>query len=58
MYTGLTAWSALKVTGGLFVLPSKGKRVLVLGASGGVGTVAVQLLKAWEAEVRQWQTSH
>lgn len=51
LYTGLTAWAALKVTGGLFVLPSKGKRMLVLGASGGVGTVAVQLLKAWEAEV-------
>lgn len=51
LYTGLTAWAALKVTGGLFVLPSKGKRVLVLGGSGGVGTVAIQLLKAWEAEV-------
>lgn len=51
LYTGLTAWSALQVTGGLGVLPAQGKRVLVIGASGGVGTIAVQLLKAWKVDV-------
>ena len=27
------------------------KRVLVLGGSGGVGTLAIQLLKAWHMQV-------
>lgn len=47
----MTAWSALKVTGGLCLSPPKGKRVLILGGSGGVGTAALQLLKAWGAQV-------
>uniref|UniRef100_A0A1B6CS42 Enoyl reductase (ER) domain-containing protein n=1 Tax=Clastoptera arizonana TaxID=38151 RepID=A0A1B6CS42_9HEMI len=51
LYTGLTAWSALQITGELCILPPKGRRILVIGASGGVGTISVQLLKAWEADV-------
>ncbi|XP_049808692.1 reticulon-4-interacting protein 1 homolog, mitochondrial [Schistocerca nitens] len=51
LYTGVTAWSALKISGDLFLLPAHGRRVLVLGGSGGVGTVAVQLLKAWGTQV-------
>lgn len=55
LYAGLTAWSALWYTGG-FSLKSTlsmktDKPVLVLGASGGVGTLAVQLLKAWNINV-------
>lgn len=49
-YAGLTAYSALNVTGELF-WSSRNKRVLILGASGGVGTIAVQLCKSWGAMV-------
>jgi NADPH:quinone reductase-like Zn-dependent oxidoreductase len=44
---GLTAWQALFVHGGL----SEGQRVLIHGAGGGVGTVAVQLARAAGAHV-------
>nr|XP_018898056.1 PREDICTED: reticulon-4-interacting protein 1 homolog, mitochondrial [Bemisia tabaci] len=51
LYTGLTAWSALKVTGDLAIIPPKNKVVLVIGGAGGVGSAAIQLLKAWDAQV-------
>lgn len=55
LYAGLTAWSALWITGGLCYKTSIGtrlnRRMLVLGGSGGVGTMAVQLLKAWNMHV-------
>ncbi|NWW36054.1 RT4I1 protein, partial [Panurus biarmicus] len=50
-YVGLTAWSALNQVGGLNQSNCTGKRILILGASGGVGTFAVQLLKAWDSHV-------
>lgn len=54
LYAGLTAWSGLFVTGGLGgpqgALTSRGggqgKRVLLLGAAGGVGSIAAQILVA------------
>lgn len=51
MYTSLTAWSALKISGNLIVISPKHKRVLVLGGSGGVGSTAIQMLNAWGAQV-------
>ncbi|XP_001600089.1 reticulon-4-interacting protein 1 homolog, mitochondrial [Nasonia vitripennis] len=55
LYAGLTAWSALWYTGGLCYKTAfatqMNKRVLVLGGSGGVGTLAIQLLKAWNMQV-------
>lgn len=50
-YVALTTWSALVTTGGLSKDNCSGKRVLILGGSGGVGTFATQLLKAWGAHV-------
>lgn len=51
-YAGLTAWSALTFTAGLdseTTQPSR--KVLVLGASGGVGHIALQFLHAWDCQV-------
>lgn len=55
LYAGLTAWSALWITGGLCyktaISTRRNKSVLVLGGAGGVGTLAIQLLKAWNMHV-------
>ncbi|KAM4865661.1 NAD(P)H oxidoreductase RTN4IP1, mitochondrial [Thomomys bottae] len=50
-YVALTAWSAINKVGGLNDKNCVGKRVLILGASGGVGTFAIQIMKAWGAHV-------
>ncbi|XP_061599829.1 reticulon-4-interacting protein 1 homolog, mitochondrial isoform X2 [Cololabis saira] len=50
-YVAATAWSALVNTGGLNKDNCTNKRILILGGSGGVGTFAIQLLKAWGAHV-------
>lgn len=50
-YVASTAWSAVVNTGGLNKDNSTNKRVLILGSSGGVGTFAIQMLKAWGAHV-------
>lgn len=46
---GVTAWRALTEIGGL--TPGRAARVLVLGASGGVGVLAVQLARSLGAAV-------
>ncbi len=46
-YVGLTAWAALAGRGGLSPGSGSGKKALVHGGSGGVGSFAIQLLKAW-----------
>ena len=52
-YAALTAYSALVTSGSICSSESrKGKRVLVVGASGGVGHLACQLLNAWDCDVR------
>jgi len=52
-YAALTAWSGLEVSGNLLNRSSGGREatVLVIGASGGVGTLAVQILKSYGARV-------
>ncbi|XP_068195284.1 reticulon-4-interacting protein 1 homolog, mitochondrial [Antennarius striatus] len=50
-YVATTAWSALVNTGGLNRDNCGNKRILILGGSGGVGTFAIQMLKAWGAHV-------
>ncbi|KAL4624201.1 reticulon-4-interacting protein 1, mitochondrial-like [Arapaima gigas] len=50
-YVASTAWSALVNTGGLTKDNCSNKRILIIGASGGVGTFAVQMVKAWGGHV-------
>ncbi|KAG4075137.1 hypothetical protein HA402_006154 [Bradysia odoriphaga] len=59
LYAGLTAWSSFYIWGLLGGLKGattaegggKGKSVCILGASGGVGTIAVQIMKAENVNV-------
>lgn len=50
-YVACTAWSALVNTGGLKKENCAKKRILILGGSGGVGTFAIQMVKAWGGHV-------
>lgn len=50
-YVALTTWSALVGTGAIEPGAAQGKKVLVHAGAGGVGSFAIQLLKAWGAEV-------
>lgn len=50
-YAGLTAHSALTCFGGMNESNSFNKKVVVLGGTGGVGLMAIQILKAWGAYV-------
>lgn len=51
LYAAVTAWSALRITGDLWITPARNKIVLILGGSGGVGSASVQLLRSWGAHV-------
>ena len=51
LWVAVTTWTALVKHGGLNRDNAGGKRVLVHAGTGGVGSFAVQLLKAWGAEV-------
>ena len=50
-YVAVTAFSALVDCVGLSRNNARGKRVLIHGGTGGIGSFAVQLLKAWGVEV-------
>lgn len=50
-YAGLTAWSGLRSMGGLGEV-SNGKQVLIMGAAGGIGSLATQLCKLWGSKVK------
>ncbi|ANO50511.1 zinc-binding dehydrogenase [Woeseia oceani] len=50
-FIALTAWTALVTNAGLTAENATGKKIVVPRAAGGVGSFAVQLLKAWGAEV-------
>ena len=50
-WIAVTIWQALVIEAGLNSSNTRGKRVLVHGGAGGMGSFAIQLLKAWGAEV-------
>lgn len=50
-YVALTTWSALCSVGEIRKKNAPGQRVFIQGGSGGVGTFAIQLMKAWGAHV-------
>lgn len=52
-YVALTTWSAIHITGNYCNL--NGKKFLILGGSGGVGTFAIQYLRASGAYVRTFK---
>ena len=52
-YAGLTAWAGLRGSGGLSEV-SINKKVLVMGATGGVGSIAAQLCKLWGSQVNRF----
>lgn len=50
-YVACTVWDALVTKAGLGPESSKGKKVFVQGGGGGIGSLAIQLLKNWGAYV-------
>jgi NADPH:quinone reductase-like Zn-dependent oxidoreductase len=50
-YVGLTAWTALVTLAGLTPENTAGKKVIIPRGAGGVGNVAIQVMKAWGAHV-------
>ncbi|ESO92256.1 hypothetical protein LOTGIDRAFT_162911 [Lottia gigantea] len=50
-YVGLTNWAALYSVGELTPSNTRGQRILVIAGSGGIGTFAIQLIKAWGGDV-------
>lgn len=50
-YVACTIWDALVSKAGLSAENTQGKKVFVQGGAGGIGSVAIQLLKAWGAYV-------
>ena len=50
-WVAVTSWTALVQHAGLNEHNTRGKRVLIHAGTGGVGSFAVQLMKAWGAEV-------
>ncbi|WP_165191457.1 zinc-binding dehydrogenase [Caulobacter soli] len=50
-YVALTTWAALVDHGGLSAQSARDKKVIVPRGAGGVGSFAIQLLKAWGAHV-------
>ena len=50
-WVAVTSWTALVQHAGLNEHNTRGKRVLIHAGTGGVGSFAIQLMKAWGAEV-------
>ena len=50
-FVAMTAWNALVAQVGIDKDSARGKRVLLTRGAGGVGSFAIQLLKAWDAFV-------
>ena len=50
-FVALTAWSALVGQAGLDEISARQKRILITRGAGGVGSFAIQLMKAWGAYV-------
>ncbi len=50
-FVAMTAWNALVKQSGLSSMNTLGKRVIIARGAGGVGSFAIQLMKAWGAWV-------